>query len=411
MDTSVPLNTVGGLDSGPLHPFIARYITMVQEQGYKPTSIRYQLRLIAGLNRWLDRLRHRAEEVDEVVIDRFLRQRRRQRRTHSGECSILRRFCSLLAPGRCLGRKQRPGLSERNAGIVEPYRHYLLKERGLAVHTASSYVRWADQFLSSRFRRQPMRLGILRGRDLTVFVQRSAPECRRSGSIQLVAALRSFSRFLRYSGRTGAELELGVPSVAHWALAGVPKRLSADEVGKVLSACNRNTALGRRDYAILLLLARLGLRGGEVLGLTLDDIDWDSGTITIPMTKSRRGARLPLPSDAGKAIAEYLRRDRPRCDCRRVFLRVKAPHAGLSSSPVISMIATKALRRAGVQSTRTGAHVFRHSFATTMLGRGASLQEIGQLLRHSNPKTTAIYAKVDVETLRSIALPWPGGTK
>jgi integrase len=202
-----------------------------------------------------------------------------------------------------------------------------------------------------------------------------------------------------------------VPSVAHWALAGIPKRLSADEVEKVLSACNRNTALGRRDYAILLLLARLGLRGGEVLGLTLDDIDWDSGTITIPLTKNRRGARLPLPSDAGKAIAEYLRRDRPRCDCRRVFLRVNAPYAGLSSSPVISVIAAKALRRAGVKSTRTGAHVFRHSFATTMLGRGASLQEIGQLLRHSNPKTTAIYAKVDVETLRSIALPWPGGAK
>jgi integrase/recombinase XerD len=208
MDTSVPLNTVGGLDSGPLYPFVARYITIVQEQGYKPTSIRYQLRLIAGLNRWLHRLRHRAEEVDDVIIGRFLRQRQRRRRTHCGERSILRRFCSLLATGKCFGRKQRPGLSERNAGIVEPYRQYLLKERGLAVHTVSSYVRWADQFLLSRFRRQPMRLGILKGRDLTGFVQRSAPECRPSRSIQLVAALRSFSRFLRYSGRTDAELEL-----------------------------------------------------------------------------------------------------------------------------------------------------------------------------------------------------------
>jgi integrase len=148
-----------------------------------------------------------------------------------------------------------------------------------------------------------------------------------------------------------------------------------------------------------------------VLGLNLEDIDWESGTITIPVTKNRRGARLPLPSDAGKAVAEYLQRDRPRCDCRRVFLRVKAPHAGLSTSPVISMIAAKALRRAGVQSARTGAHVFRHSFATTMLGRGASLGEIGQLLRHKNPKTTAIYAKVDVKALRSIALPWVGGAK
>jgi len=216
---------------------------------------------------------------------------------------------------------------------------------------------------------------------------------------------------LRYSGRTDANLEIGVPSVAHWAMADVPKYLSAEEVEKVLAGCNRDTALGRRDYAILLLLARLGLRGGEVLGLTLEDIDWDSGTITIPVTKNRRGARLPLPNDAGKAIAEYLRRDRPRCPCRRVFLRVNAPYAGLSSSPVISMVVAKALRRAGVQSARTGAHVFRHSFATALLRRGASLQEIGQLLRHNNPKTTAIYAKVDVEALRGIALRWPGGAK
>jgi site-specific recombinase XerD len=410
MDTPISLNNVGGLDSGPLCPFVGRYVALVREQGYKPASIRYQLRLIAGLNRWLDRTGRRAEEVDDVVIGRFLRQRLRQWRTHCAERSIMHRFYSLLPAAMCFGRKGCLG-SERNAGIVEPFRQYLLKERGLAVHTASSYVRWADQFLLSRFRRQPMRLGTLKGRDLTVFVQRSVPECRPSRSIQLVAALRSFSRFLRYSGHTDAELELGVPSVAHWALADVPKHLSADEVEKVLAACDRKTAVGRRNYAILLLLARLGLRAGEVLALTLDDIDWDSGTITIPVTKNRRGARLPLPGDAGKAIAEYLRRDRPRCGCRRVFLRVNAPRAGLSASSVISVIAAKAMRAAGMQSTRTGAHVFRHSFATTMLGRGASLQEIGQLLRHSNPKTTTIYAKVDVETLRSIALPWPGGAK
>src|SRR5665213_2241926 len=306
MDTSIPLNTVGGLDSGPLAPFIGRYVAFVQTQGYKPTSIRYQLRLIAGLNRWLDRLRRRAEEVDDVVIGRFLRQRFRQRRTHCGVRSILRRCCSLLPTGRCFGRKERPGSSKQNAGIVEPYRQYLLKERGLAVHTAYSYARWVDQFLLSRFRRRPIRLRTLKGRDLTVFVQRSAPECRPSGSIQLVAALRSFCHFLRYSGRTDAELEPGVPSVAHWALADVPKHLSADEVEKVLAGCDRKTAVGRRNYAILLLLARLGLRAGEVLALSLDDIDWESGTITIPVTKNRRGARLPLPSDAGQAIAASL---------------------------------------------------------------------------------------------------------
>lgn len=411
MNTSVPLNIGGDLNSGPLSPFVGRYVALVRGQGYKPTSIRYQLLLIAALNRWLERTRRRAEDVDERIIGRFLRQRLRQGRTHQGERSILHRFCSLLPMARCATKCGPPLSSERTARIVEPYRQYLLQERGLAVHTAYAYTRWADQFLLSRFRKQPMRLRALTGRDLTVFVQRSAPRCGRGGGIHLVAALRSFCRFLRYSGHSDANLEAGVPPVAHWALADVPKHLSAEEVEKALAACDRDTGLGRRDYAILLLLARLGLRGGEVLGMTLEDIDWDTGTITIPVTKNRRGARLPLPGDAGKAIAEYLRRDRPRCDCRRVFLRVKAPHAGLSSSPVISMIVAKALRRAGVQSARTGAHVFRHSFATTMLGRGASLGEIGQLLRHNNPKTTAIYAKVDVETLRSIAPRWPGGAK
>jgi site-specific recombinase XerD len=410
MDPFTPLNTGRGLNSGPLSPFIGRYVALAREQGYKPTSIRYQLQVIAALNRWLERTRRGAVDIDDLSIDRFLRQRIGQKRTHQGERSILRRLFSLLPMGsRCSAGK--PLASERNARIIESYRQYLLKERGLAVHTAYAYTRWVDQFLLSRFRSRPMRLRALDGRDLTVFVQRSAPRCGRARAIHLVAALRSFSRYLRYSGRTGANLEIGVPPVAHWALADVPKHLSTEEVEKVLAACNRNTALGRRDYAILLLLARLGLRGGEVIGLTLEDIDWDRGTITIPVTKNRRGARLPLPIDAGKAIAQYLRRDRPRCLCRRVFLRMKAPHAGLSSSPVISMIAAKALKKAGVQSARTGAHVFRHSFATTLLRRGASLQEIGQLLRHNNPKTTAIYAKVDVEALRAIALRWPGGAK
>lgn len=301
MDTSIPLSNVGGLDSGPLAPFIGRYVAFVETQGYRPSSIRYQLRLIAGLNRWLDRTRRGIEDVDDLVIGRFLRQRFRQRRTHYGERSILRRLSSLLPGNGCLVKKQHTGLSKRNAGIVEPYRQFLLKERGLAIHTAYAYSRWVDQFLRSRFRKRPTRLRQLKGRDFTLFVQRSAPECRPSRSIQLVAALRSFCRFLRYSGRTDAELEPGVPSVAHWALADVPKRLSADDVEKVLAASDRKSAVGRRNYAILLLLARLGLRAGEVLALNLDDIDWDRGTITLPVTKNRRGARLPLPGDAGES--------------------------------------------------------------------------------------------------------------
>lgn len=410
MCAPIPLNTVGGLDSGPLCAFTERYVAQVQGLGYKSTSIRYHLRLLAGFNQWLLETRRGLSDIDELAIRGFLRSRRR-RRTHQGERSILRRLCALLPSSIFLkGVKHSQG-SERTARIMEPYRHFLLHERGLVAHTVYAYTRWVDQFLSERFREQPMRLANLKGRDVTKFVQRTVPRCGRACAIHLVAALRSFCRFLRYAGHTETDLEPSVPPVAQWSLAGVPNHLSTGEVEKILAACDRRTCLGRRDHAILLLLARRGLRGGEVLGLMLEDIDWDSGTITIPVTKNRRGARLPLPNDAGKAIAQYLRWDRPRCECRRVFVRTKAPYIGLSASPVISMIAAKALKRAGVQSARTGAHVFRHSFATTMLARGASLQEIGQLLRHNNPKTTAIYAKVDVEALRSIALPWPGGAR
>lgn len=406
----IPLKTVGGLDSGPLSPFVGSYVTQVHALGYKVASIRHQLRLIAGFNRWMLRTRRGVGDIDEMVIKLFLHTRRRQR-SHHGEQTIFRRLLALLPSRECHHAGERCQSSERAGSIAEQYRHYLLQERGLAVHTAYAYTRWVDLFLSTRLQRQPVRLAALKGRDVTIFVQRVAPGCGRARAIHLVAALRSFCRYLRYAGHIEADLEPSVPPVAQWSLAGVPKHLSSAMVEKVLIACDRSTALGRRNYAILLLLARLGLRGGEVLKLELEDIDWDSGTIVIRVAKNRRGARLPLPSDAGKAIAIYLRDDRPRCDCRRVFVRVKAPYVGLSASPVISVIVAKALQKAGVQSTRTGAHIFRHSFATTMLGRGASLPEIGQLLRHNNPKTTAIYAKVDVERLRSIALPWPGGAK
>jgi integrase len=188
----------------------------------------------------------------------------------------------------------------------------------------------------------------------------------------------------------------------------VPKYLPADQIQRVLDACERDSAGGRRDYAILLLLARLGLRAGEVVALTLDDIDWEAGTITV-RGKGKRVAQMPLPLDAGAALADYIGRDRPLCSTRRVFIRKNAPLTGFANSIAISSLADRALTKAGVKSAYRGSHLFRHSLATEMLKQGASLAEIGDLLRHRRPDTTAIYAKVDLAPLRSIALPWPGG--
>ena len=226
----------------------------------------------------------------------------------------------------------------------------------------------------------------------------------------LVTSLRSFLRYLRHQGKITADLAACVPTVARWSFASLPKSLPEGVVQKVLDHNDRKTSLGRRDYAILLLLARLGLRACEIVALNLEDIEWENVRITV-RSKGGRRTQLPLPVDVGKALAQYLRYGRPSCSCRRVFIRGRAPHTGFANSIAVSTLVMRALRRAGVDSGRTGAHLFRHSLATDMIRQGASLDEIGELLRHQSPNTTAIYAKVDLPALRPLALPWPGGAR
>ena len=194
------------------------------------------------------------------------------------------------------------------------------------------------------------------------------------------------------------------------AVSRLPKSLEPDHVERLLEACPQDTPVGQRDYAILLLLARLGLRAGEVVHLELDDIDWEKGEISV-RGKSIRHDRLPIPQDVGEALAKYLRYGRPRSPSRRVFIRMKAPRQGFAGSPAICDVVRRALDRAGLSPTRKGSHLLRHGLATRMLRGGASLAEIGEILRHQRPSTTEIYAKVDVAALRALALPWKGGAR
>ena len=201
-----------------------------------------------------------------------------------------------------------------------------------------------------------------------------------------------------------------VPPIALWFLSTVPKFLPVGTVQRVLDDCKHDTPDEKRNYAILILLARLGLRACEIVALRLEDIDWDSGRITI-RCKGGRWAQLPLSTDVGEAIVTYLQSGRPQCADRRVFLRHRAPIRGLGNSTTVSTIERRALIRAGIDSVRKGAHLFRHTLATDLLRSGASLDEIGELLRHRSPNTTAVYAKVDLTALRTLALPWPGGAQ
>ena len=225
----------------------------------------------------------------------------------------------------------------------------------------------------------------------------------------MVSALRSFFRFLLQRGEIATDLAACVPAVADWRLSTVPKYLSAEEIERLLSSCDQGTGVGRRDHAILLLMARLGLRAGEVVSMELDDIDWRAGKIAV-RGKGQQHDRLPLLQDVGEALTTYLRRGRPRVPTRRLFIRVRAPLRGFAGPVAISCIVRRAIQRADLRMLGKGvaAHLLRHSLATGLLREGASMAEIGELLRHRTPATTEIYAKVDIRSLRCLAQPWPG---
>jgi len=232
-----------------------------------------------------------------------------------------------------------------------------------------------------------------------------------SKRVQLMTtALRSFLRFARYRGDIEKDLAACIPAVANWKQSTLPRALPPDQVEQVLNSVDRKTNIGRRDYAILLILARLGLRAGEIRALTLEDLDWKEGLITV-QGKAGRFSQLPLPKDVGAAIADYLRHGRPAANSRCVFLRAKAPRGGFQGQSGVGSMVRHALERAGIDSPRKGAHQFRHALACQMLKQGASSSEIGELLRHRSLQTTAIYAKVDLDSLAALALSWPGGAR
>ena len=294
--------------------------------------------------------------------------------------------------------------------LQSEFRLYLRQERALAATTQAAYTAFVSEFLTERFGARPVDLSRLCAADITRFVRRRASTIQSKRVQLMTTALRSFLRFARYQGDIETDLAACIPAVANWKQSTLPRALPPDQVEQVLNSVDRKTALGRRDYAILLILARLGLRAGEIRALTLEDLDWKEGLITV-RGKAGRFSQLPLPKDVGAAIADYLRLGRPAANSRCVFLRAKAPAGGFQGQSGVGSMVRHALERAGIDSPRKGAHQFRHALACQMLKQGASLSEIGELLRHRSPQTTAIYAKVDLDSLASLALSWPGGAR
>lgn len=292
--------------------------------------------------------------------------------------------------------------------IESGFAEYLVQERGLKQITIDTYLPIAGRFLSDQFGTGPIVLNGLHPNDIVRFILRYTETVSTKRAQLIVCSLRSFFRFLYQRGETAIDLSPSALTVANWRLSELPKFLEPKQVERLLQSCNQDTLIGQRDYVILLLLARLGLRAGDVVHMTLDDIDWDVGEIIVS-GKSDRQQKLPLPHDIGEALVRYLSHGRPRCPSRRIFIRIKAPRKGFSSSVAICNIVRRALVRAKLNPAFKGSHLLRHSLATQMLRGGASLVEIGEILRHQRLDTTQIYGKVDLAALSALAQPWPGG--
>jgi site-specific recombinase XerD len=295
--------------------------------------------------------------------------------------------------------------------IFKEFDAYLRSERGLAPKSIVRHLPVIRRFLHEVCSGRGGDLGKICQEDVIRYIERHARDWSPKTGKAMCWSLRAFLRYLHHRGLNARPLANCVPSMRRWKLATLPTYLSAAQVRKTLDGCDQETVMGRRDYAILLLLAKLGLRADEVATLTLDDVDWRASEILV-RAKGRQRARMPIPPDVGAAIVAYLRNGRPKSSCRRLFVRTLAPQVGFASGCAITMIAKAALDRVGIEgSAHRGAHIFRHSLATELLRSGATLSEIGQLLRHESHDTTRIYAKVDIDALRTLSLPWPGGVQ
>ena len=391
---------------GPLAGYADGFRAELNRLGYTPLTAAGHVRLMAHLDRWLAVRDLGASALTPAIVDTYFADRRaagyvneRTPRALQPLVGYLRRLGVLAADGPVVGTTA----SER---LLARYRDYLVRERGLAAATVELNVRLVRPFLLERTdaRDGELDLGHVTAAEVAEWVVTQSRQRPRSVT-RIVTAMRSLLGFLHVDGVLEQSLAAAVPSVPGWTLTGLPKWLTDDQLAALLASCDRDTATGRRDFAILTVLVRLGLRAGEVAALSLEDIDWRRGEITV-RGKGNRHDRLPLPVDVGQVIIAHLGGGRPAAaQDRAVFLRAQAPYRALSSVAVTTVVAA-AGRRAGIG--RIGAHRLRHSAATAMLRSGGSLAEVGQALRHARPLTTAIYAKVDFEALRELARPWPG---
>ena len=392
--------TYSGAETSELDGHLTVFLETLVRAGYSEKTHHDKRRLLAPFIRWVRDAGLTTEDVNEVSVDGFLASPSRRRYGHH---TALRQFVEhLRLAGAVPQRATTPSPAD---GLFQEYLDYLRDKQGLSHNSIDVYSLYVRAFIVAQ--RLPEDAATL---DALAVRQHQLDHSRhRSVSVTrlLAAALRSFLRFCFVDGMTAFNLSTAVLPVHQWQQAALPAFLTSEEVEKVIVAADGSTRRRCRDYAILLLLARLGLRASEVIALELDDIRWKSGEILVH-GKGRLLDRLPLLEDVGEALARYLKTSRGPSSSRHVFLRLIAPREGLALPSIVSKISRETLQRAGLlPKGRVGAHIFRHSLATRMLQRGASLEEISQVLRHRSTSTTLLYTRVELEELRGVALPWP----
>ena len=407
--------TLVGRATGPLASYLVSFVTSLIDQQFAASVIYIKVQHALAFDRWLAERDVVLADLGEVHIERYQhRSRRRHQRicteTWRRECNHITQLLQFLRDhGVCpVARIETTAAND----LAARYQQHLQDQQGLATTTIKRYRTIAKRFLHERFGRGVVDLRALCAGDMIAFVRRRA-KCLQPPAIKcVVTAIRSFLRYAQYRGEVAPALAAAVPIVAAWTTTpAVPKAISPEHAQRAIDSCDLSTEVGLRDRAVLMLLARLGLRAHEIIALKLEDCDWGSGHLRI-RSKSGREQLLPMPADVGAAIAVYLQQGRPTSKDRHLFLRSMAPIRGLMPGPdAIGTIVRYALQRAKVDAPHRGSHQFRHALAVRMLQGGASLHEIGQVLRHQSPQSTSIYARVDLNALHSVAMPWPGGVR
>lgn len=386
--------------TGPLAGFVAGFKSALLDAGYRPRTVAVHLRLMAHVSRWLEANGWSAADLTEDRIAEFVLVRRTAGYTD---------LCSRRAMGPLLRflASQGAGLVEvsappsREEVVLASFRDYLVSERAFTPSTVSAYVAAASRFVAGYA--ADGEVGALTAADVIRAVQDESGRVSVGTAQWFVTVLRSFLRFCRMRGLIDGDLSMAALPVTGRRSSLLPQQINAAEAAALLGSFDRRLAIGRRDYAVVLMLLRLGVRAGEVAGLRLDDIDWHAGQIVIH-GKGRRDEQVPLPVDVGEAIVAYLRQGRPATTRREVFIATRAPTRGLTTNAV-SQVVLQACRRAGIPEVR--AHRLRHTAACAMIRADVPLAEIAQVLRHHNQRETSGYARVDVDQLRRLARPWP----